>query len=98
MQNIQLYVKKKYANINNLAWSYSDFQLTISVFTYPEHVIDKPMTPDEIKEILYKNLYPHDPFQAVLQQELIINIGTFITSTPELFNGILKIRIGCVLR
>lgn len=72
-------------------------QLTISVFTFPEHVIDKPMTPDEIKEILYKNLYPHDPFQAVLQQELIINIGTFITSMPELFNGILKIRIGLLV-
>jgi hypothetical protein len=32
--------------------------------------------------------------QAVLQQELILGIGKLIAASPELFDGILKIRIG----
>ena len=70
------------------------FQLTISVWGQQEHVVDKPVSPNDIREILYTRLYPYDPIQAVLQQELIINIGTYITTSPELFHGILKIRIG----
>jgi len=59
-----------------------------------EEVIDKPMSPNDIKRILYDRCFPFDPIQAVLQQELIINIGTFVTTNPEYFRGILKIRIG----
>jgi len=70
------------------------WQLTISVWGKDEEVIDKPMAPNDIKKILYDRCFPFDPIQAVLQQELIINIGTFITTSPEYFRGILKIRIG----
>ena len=70
------------------------WQLTISVWGKDEEVIDKPMAPNDIKRILYDRCFPFDPIQAVLQQELIINIGTFITTSPEYFRGILKIRIG----
>lgn len=69
-------------------------QLTISVWGREEEVIDKPVSPSDIKNILYSKCFPYDIIQAVLQQELIINIGTFITTNPELFTGILKIRIG----
>jgi len=61
-----------------------------------EEIIDKPVSPGDIKNILYTQCFPYDVSQAVLQQELIINIGTFITTNPELFNGMLKIRIGYV--
>ena len=70
------------------------WQLTISVWGKDEEVIDKPMSPNDIKRILYDRCFPFDPIQTVLQQELIINIGTFITTNPEYFRGILKIRIG----
>jgi len=72
----------------------SVLQLTISVWGKDEEVIDKPIAPSDIKKILYDRCFPFDPIQAVLQQELIINIGTFITTSPEYFRGILKIRIG----
>jgi len=62
-----------------------------------EEVIDKPMSPNDIKRILYDRCFPFDPIQAVLQQELIINIGTFVTTNPEYFRGILKIRIGSAI-
>ena len=68
--------------------------MTISVWGKDEEVIDKPMSPNDIKRILYDRCFPFDPIQAVLQQELIINIGTFVTTNPEYFRGILKIRIG----
>ena len=42
----------------------SSCQLTISVHGHSEHVIDKPITPNEIKEILYTKLYPHDIFHV----------------------------------
>jgi phosphorylase kinase alpha/beta subunit len=69
-------------------------QLTISVWGKEEEVIDKPVSPNDIKKILYDRCFPFDIIQAVLQQELIINIGTFMTTNPEYFQGILKIRIG----
>ena len=69
-------------------------QVTVSVWGKDEEVIDKPVTPADIKSILYTQCFPYDISQAVLQQELIINIGTFISTNPELFHGILNIRIG----
>jgi len=68
--------------------------VTIGVFGHEEEVIDKPMVPIEIKNMLYSKCFPYDIIQAVLQQELVLNIGRFITTNPEYFNGILKIRIG----
>ena len=70
------------------------FQVTVGIFSHDEEVIDKPLSPQEIKSILYSKCYSHDIMQAVLQQELIINIGKFISTNPKMFDGILKIRIG----
>jgi len=73
-------------------------QVTISVWGGDEEVIDKPVTPGDIKTILYTQCFPFDVCQAVLQQELIINIGTLIMTNPELFHGMLKIRIGWIVQ
>ncbi|XP_064610521.1 phosphorylase b kinase regulatory subunit beta-like [Liolophura sinensis] len=69
-------------------------QVTLGVFGHEEEVVDKPVSPNEIKNILYGKCLPYDICQAVLQQELIIYIGKLIGTAPELFDGILKIRIG----
>ncbi|ESP02603.1 hypothetical protein LOTGIDRAFT_224755 [Lottia gigantea] len=69
-------------------------QITVGVFGHEEEVLDKPVSPNEIKNILYRICQPHDLRQAVLQQELILCIGKLIATVPELFDGILKIRIG----
>ena len=62
-----------------------------------EFEITKPLTPDKIKEVLYETIYPYDVYQAVLMQELIINISKYISTTPEMFNGIMKLRLGWIV-
>ncbi|GFR83463.1 phosphorylase b kinase regulatory subunit beta [Elysia marginata] len=69
-------------------------QMTVGVFGHEESVLDKPISPNELKNILYSKCLPFDVCQAVLQQEIILSIGKLIATSPELFDGILKIRIG----
>lgn len=59
-----------------------------------EWVVDKPMSPSEIREAVYSKVQPHDIIQAVLQQEIALYCGKLMVTTPELFEGILKIRMG----
>lgn len=73
-------------------------QMTVGVFGHEEEVLDKPISPNELKNILYSKCLPYDVCQAVLQQELILAIGKLIATSPELFDGILKIRIGWFVR
>ncbi|XP_076321382.1 putative phosphorylase b kinase regulatory subunit beta isoform X1 [Tachypleus tridentatus] len=73
-------------------------QITVGVFSHEEVVIDHPLTPREVKDIVYSQCQHHDIYQAVLQQEIILYIGRLITTTPQLFHGILKIRIGWVIQ
>lgn len=72
-------------------------QLTVGVIGQKETVFDKPMTPAEIQSVVYNTIQPYDVIQAVLQQEIILYCGRLISTNPELFKGILKIRIGWVL-
>ncbi|CAF1159596.1 unnamed protein product [Rotaria sordida] len=72
--------------------------VTIGIFGYEESVVDKPMRPNEIFKILYSDkVFGHSIFHAVLLQELLLNISVFMNTFPQLFNGILKIRLGWVL-
>ncbi len=71
--------------------------LSLGVFGHEEVDIIKPLTPATIKEILYEKIYPHDIYQAVLIQELIINISKYITTNLEIFNGIMKLRISWIV-
>jgi phosphorylase kinase alpha/beta subunit len=63
-----------------------------------EVIIDKPMSPAEIREVIYSKVQPHDIVQAVLQQELALYCGKLIVTNPDIFDGILKIRIGWILQ
>lgn len=72
-------------------------QLTVGVIGQKETIFDKPMTPGEIQAIVYETIQPYDIIQAVLQQEITLYCGRLISTNPELFKGILKIRIGWVL-
>ncbi|KAJ8947472.1 hypothetical protein NQ318_009775 [Aromia moschata] len=72
-------------------------QLTVGVIGQKETVFDKPMTPAEIQSVVYSTIQPYDVIQAVLQQEIILYCGRLISTNPELFRGILKIRVGWVL-
>ncbi|KAK9752586.1 Phosphorylase b kinase C-terminal domain [Popillia japonica] len=72
-------------------------QLTVGVIGQKETVFDKPLTPSEIQSVMYSTIQPYDVIQAVLQQEVILYCGRLISTNPDLFRGILKIRIGWVL-
>lgn len=72
-------------------------QVTLGVFGHEEAVISNPLSPGVIKDIIYSKCNPYDEREAVLQQELVIHIGWIISNTPELFSGMLKIRVGSVI-
>ena len=57
-------------------------------------LFDKPMTPGEIQDAIYTKVQPFSMLSAVLQQELILYCGKLIQSHPELFSGILVVRMG----
>lgn len=55
------------------------------------------MTPSEIASVIYNTIQPYDMTQAVLQQEVVLYCGRLIATNPQVFKGILKIRVGWVL-
>lgn len=67
-------------------------QVTLGLFGQEEEVISNPLSPGVIKGIIYSKCSQER--EAVLQQELVIHIGWIISNNPELFSGMLKIRIG----
>lgn len=73
-------------------------QMTVGVCGHEEVLIDMPLTPKEIHHIIYTRIQPYDIYQAVLQQEIISYLGKLIATHHSLFTGILKIRIGWVIR
>ncbi|KAG7252847.1 hypothetical protein CRUP_030103, partial [Coryphaenoides rupestris] len=76
-------------------------QVTLGVFGQEEEVISNPLSPGVIKGIIYRKCCPGGgggEREAVLQQELVIHIGWIISNNPELFSGMLKIRIGWIVQ
>lgn len=55
------------------------------------------MTPAEIQDVMYTTVQPYNVIQAVLQQEVVLYCGRLIATNPDMFKGILKIRVGWVL-
>ncbi|XP_074769145.1 phosphorylase b kinase regulatory subunit beta isoform X4 [Athene noctua] len=72
-------------------------QVTLGAFGQEEEVISNPLSPAVIKNIIYEKCNLQDEREAVVQQELVIHIGWIISNSPELFSGMLKIRIGWII-
>lgn len=70
-------------------------QMSIGQPDANESIIDHPLTPKEIHSLFYNTI--KDPYEIVLQQEITLYVGRLVSTTPQLFNGILKIRIGFVI-
>mgnify|MGYP005952666543 FL=1 len=66
----------------------------MGVYGHEEEVLDKPVSPGFLQDLIFKICLPYNIQEAVLQQELILGIGKLIATSPDLFDGILKIRIG----
>ncbi|KAJ8400431.1 hypothetical protein AAFF_G00395550 [Aldrovandia affinis] len=73
-------------------------QVTLGIFGQEEVVISNPLSPGVIKGIIYSQCSTPGEREAVLQQELVIHIGWIISNNPELFRGMLKIRIGWIVQ
>ena len=54
---------------------------------------DTPCSPQEIYTALYTKVQPYNTIGAVLQQELILYCGKLIATQPDLFDGILVLRM-----
>ncbi|NWU35241.1 KPBB kinase, partial [Hylia prasina] len=72
-------------------------QVTLGAFGQEEAVISNPLSPAVIKHMIYEKCQLQDEREAVVQQELVIHIGWIISNSPELFSGMLKIRIGWII-
>uniref|UniRef100_A0A8C0HB23 Phosphorylase b kinase regulatory subunit n=1 Tax=Chelonoidis abingdonii TaxID=106734 RepID=A0A8C0HB23_CHEAB len=72
-------------------------QVTLGAFGHEEVVISNPLSPGVIKNIIYNKCNLQDEREAVIQQELVIHIGWIISNSPELFSGMLKIRVGWII-
>ncbi|XP_069546379.1 phosphorylase b kinase regulatory subunit beta isoform X1 [Brachyistius frenatus] len=74
-------------------------QVTLGLFGHEEEVISNPLSPGVIQGIIFSKCSPHGgEREAVLQQELVIHIGWIISNNPELFSGMLKIRVGWIVQ
>lgn len=58
-----------------------------------EKIINNPLTPTEIHNLLYSTASTTNPCDAVLQQEIALYIGRLISTRPDYFDGILTIRV-----
>lgn len=72
--------------------------VTLGMFGHEERVVYEPLTPGAIEKILFEYCSPYDVREAVLQQEMLIYLASFISTNPEVFNGMLKIRVGWILQ
>ncbi|XP_037781259.1 probable phosphorylase b kinase regulatory subunit beta isoform X1 [Penaeus monodon] len=73
-------------------------QLTVG-YGEDEIILDKPVQPGEIHDLFYTPaLQAHNVVQAVLQQEVVLYCGKLIATHPQLFLGILNIRVGWVIK
>jgi hypothetical protein len=68
-------------------------QLTIGGESGVEHLFSTPLTPAELHERIYRYGGKSDSRNAVLLQELLLNLASLIKAAPSLFDGIVRIRM-----
>eukprot|EP00092_Neocalanus_flemingeri_P018371 GFUD01019880.1.p1 GENE.GFUD01019880.1~~GFUD01019880.1.p1 ORF type:complete len:1110 (+),score=249.46 GFUD01019880.1:78-3407(+) len=72
--------------------------LTVGTVGVVFEEFDKPCAPQEIHKALYTKVQPYNIIGAVLQQELILYCGKIIASKPEMFDGILCLRMSRIIQ
>lgn len=68
-------------------------QVTLGVRSVREVVIQRPISPGELVDLLFSCCPQHEPQVAVLHQELIIACSDLISQNPSAFDGVLTIRL-----
>lgn len=71
-------------------------QLTIGTVQGPEVNLNKPMNPRQLCDLLQDTVFPVNPLQVSLQQELILYVSALLIKDKSLFKDIAIIRLGWV--
>ena len=69
-------------------------QVILGPFGGESHVINEPLTTGAIKDIIYSMCMSFDPREVSLQQEVVVYLGSIVTTKPMLFKGMHKISVG----
>ena len=73
-------------------------QLTIGLPPAPrEHVLTSPMTVEQLYHTIVAAT-GNDPTMVMLTQEILIFLHTFISTEPQLFAGMIRIRVGLIVQ
>ncbi|CAF3039481.1 unnamed protein product [Rotaria socialis] len=73
-------------------------QLTIGLPPAPrEHVLTSPMTVEQLYATIV-TATGDDPTMVMLTQEILVFLHTFISTEPQLFTGMIRIRVGLIVQ
>ncbi|CAF0915912.1 unnamed protein product [Adineta steineri] len=73
-------------------------QLTIGLPPAPrEHVLTSPMTVEQLYGTIV-TATGNDPTMVMLTQEILVFLHTFISTEPQLFAGMIRIRVGLIVQ
>ena len=88
--------------IPNLALSLTDLivrqkQVTVGLPPHQEAIISHPLGAIELRDLIY-SVHQADISTAVLTQELLSYLAMFIRTEPNLFHGMIRIRVGLIIQ
>jgi len=72
-------------------------QVTVGLPPYNEKTITRPLPANELR-ILIHQAHGDDESTAMLTQELIVYLAMFIRTEPQLFQEMLRLRIGLIIQ
>ncbi|KAF2355588.1 Glycoside hydrolase family 15/Phosphorylase b kinase regulatory chain family [Trinorchestia longiramus] len=72
-------------------------QVTVGVPPHAEVTITRPLPTTELRSLINK-AYGSDESTAMLTQELLVYLAMFIRTEPELFQEMLRLRVGLIIQ
>ncbi|CAN8005577.1 unnamed protein product [Ixodes hexagonus] len=88
--------------VEDLAKSVTDLlvrqkQVTVGMPPHNEHTITRPLSTRELRAIIAR-AHRGDQSTAMLTQELLVYLGMFIHTDPQLFTEMLRLRVGLIIQ
>ncbi|OQR77192.1 putative phosphorylase b kinase regulatory subunit alpha-like, partial [Tropilaelaps mercedesae] len=88
--------------VEDLAKSLTDLlvrqkQVTVGMPPANEHTLTRPLSTKEFR-IIIERAHPGDQSTAMLTQELIVYLAMFMNTEPQLFDEMIRLRIGLIIQ
>ncbi|KAH6923000.1 hypothetical protein HPB50_020504 [Hyalomma asiaticum] len=88
--------------VEDLAKSVTDLlvrqkQVTVGIPPHNEQVITRPLSNKELRNII-RDVHRGDQSMAMLTQEVLAYLATFIQTDPHLFHEMLRLRVGLIIQ